>query len=305
VRGPHQDTLNLNRIVNGHEVDPKHRLAYQALVFATFAPGKTCGRTSCKKKCGGTIVNKRYIITAAHCLHIDREFHTKVDVMIGELNYCDGANEGGSWIPVKRDNIHPNYVPSTQAGQGANNDIAILELSEDITFTASIKPACLPTSATKDYSNLEATISGWGGTIAWSGNRPQQPEQCKLKEGVVKVLSPRSQRCRSYIRASTSSSMLQQAASSKLCAWAEDTDTCQGDSGGPLTVAENGKFTLIGVTSYGRGCLANTPGVYARVQGFLPWIKSLIADGECSRGGAESGSIQSDNYPGLRNVGFY
>jgi len=61
---------------------------------------------------------------------------------------------------VKRDNIHPNYVPSTQAGQGANNDIAILELSEDITFTASIKPACLPTSATKDYSNLEATISG-------------------------------------------------------------------------------------------------------------------------------------------------
>ena len=91
----------------------------------------------------------------------------------------------------------------------------------------------------------------------------------------------------------------------------QGTDTCQGDSGGPLTVAENGekmlktlfksqyvhhcknsiystpwkifsppgKFVLIGVVSYGSGCAHTTPGVYARVQGFLPWIKSLIADG--------------------------
>ena len=45
-----------------------------------------------------------------------------------------------------------------------------------------------------------------------------------------------------------------------------------------LTLA--GKFVLIGVVSYGAGCAASTPGIYARVQGFLPWIKSLIADGK-------------------------
>jgi len=277
-------------------VDPKRRLAYQALVQTTFARGGTF-------LCGGTIVNKRYIITAAHCIRHERDFLTNVEVMIGELNYCDGVtNEGGSWIPVNIPvgvNIHPNYEPGTQ-WQGPNNDIAVLELSEDITFTANIKPACLPTSATKDYSNLEATISGWGGTIAWSGNQPLQPQQCKLKESVVKVLSPTSSRCRNFIGSSQPAQLWP---TSQLCAWAQGTGTCQGDSGGPLTVAENGKFTLIGVTSYGRGCLANTPGVYARVQGFLPWIKSLIADGECSRGdgnktgGAKRGSIQSDNYP--------
>merc|ERR1739842_134754 len=69
----------------------------------------------------------------------------------------------------------------------------------------------------------------------------------------------------------------------------KDTDTCQGDSGGPLTVPENGKYTLVGVVSYGWGCASSRPGIYARVQGFLPWIKSLISSGECS-GGSSSGA---------------
>merc|ERR1712142_461429 len=59
-------------------------------------------------------------------------------------------------------------------------------------------------------------------------------------------------------------------------------DACQGDSGGLLTVAENGKYVLVGVVSYGSGCATEQPGVYARVQGFLPWMKKIIADGECS-----------------------
>jgi len=274
-----------SRIVGGKEVNPKYRLPYQALVYPTVAGVGSF-------LCGGTIVNKRYIITAAHCTEYKGATITNVKVAIGEHNTCDGVtNEGGKWISAKRVINHPNYG-------NHDNDIAVLELSQDITFTANIKPACLPTSATKDYSNLASTISGWGGTIGYApGNRPQQPQQCTLKESVVKVLSPTSQKCSSYLGTSTSTS--------KLCAWAEGTDTCQGDSGGPLTVAENGKFVLIGVVSYGSGCAHTTPGIYARVQGFLPWIKNLIADGECGTGGGnsggstatQSGSIQSDNYP--------
>merc|ERR1712126_753897 len=257
-----------NRIVGGKEVNPKGKLPYQVL----FRPCNSEGRCGL---CGGTIVNKRFVITAAHCYN---SMFTKMEVIVGEHNECDGVNEGGKLIKVRKMTMHPDYNSRT-----IDNDIAVLELAKDLTFTKKIKPACLPSSETKDYSGSASTVSGWGGTIGYGPNdqQPQQPRQCTLKETIVKLLKGSDPMCSKYLK--TSSSKI------KLCAFAKDTDACQGDSGGPLTVPENGKYTLVGVVSYGSGCASSsTPGVYVRVQGFLPWIKNLISSGECS--GASSGS---------------
>jgi len=168
----------------------------------------------------------------------------------------------------------------------------MLELAEDLTFTKKIKPACLPSSETKDYSGSASTVSGWGGTIGYGPNdqQPQQPRQCTLKETIVKLLKGSDPMCSRYLK--TSSSKI------KLCAFAKDTDACQGDSGGPLTVPENGKYTLVGVVSYGSGCASSsTPGVYVRVQGFLPWIKNLISSGECSASSSGSSGGATTSKP--------
>merc|ERR1711910_165894 len=257
-----------DRIVGGKEVNPKGKLPYQVMFFPC-APSGQCGL------CGGTIVNKKFVITAAHCW--DSRF-TNLRVIVGEHSICDGINEGGKVINVKKATMHPDYNKKTM-----DNDIAVLELSEELTFTDKIKPACLPSSASKDFSGTASTISGWGGTIGYGPRapRPKQPQQCGLKETMVKVLAGSDSKCSGVL--GTSSSTI------KLCAWSKDTDTCQGDSGGPLTVPENGKYTLVGVVSYGWGCASSTPGIYARVQGFLPWIKNLISSGECSGSSSSSG----------------
>ena len=66
-----------------------------------------------------------------------------------------------------------------------------------------------------------------------------------------------------------------------ICGGKLNKDACGGDSGGPLIANIDGKFTLVGVTSWGIGCgAANSPGVYADISHpsmmrFINWPMSF------------------------------
>merc|ERR1712107_712735 len=177
-----------DRIVGGKEVNPKFKLPYQVLVSPCNSNGQCM-------MCGGTILNKH--------------------------------NEAGgkSYVLASVVHKHPKFSMDNPSG---DNDIAILKLSKDLTFSDKIKPACLPSSATKDYSGKAASVSGWGGTKAYEPlTFVNQPRQCGLKEGIVNILKTTDKKCENFLGDSTTTTM--------LCAWAKGTDACQGDSGGPLT----------------------------------------------------------------------
>lgn len=53
----------------------------------------------------------------------------------------------------------------------------------------------------------------------------------------------------------------------------------QGDSGGPMLLrdSESGRYTVMGVVSAGIGCaLRRLPGIYTRVNAYVPWINKYI-----------------------------
>merc|ERR1719219_2553592 len=246
------------RIVGGSEVDPKYKYPYQAYFQANGY------------MCGGTIINKRDVLTAMHCLY-DQSGNehpaSKTSVIIGEHNLDDGVNEGGQYLEVDEFIKRSDYDSTNIV-----NDIAILKLKTEITFTDNVKPACLPTDTSKNYEGQWGIVSGYGGTVgyAYGEDVQQQSSTHALKATSVKILG-----------SSDCSQMTSGDSATRMCAFATNTDSCQGDSGGPMTVVEDGKYTVVGVVSYGSGCASTTPGVYARVTNYLSWISSNTQDGDC------------------------
>lgn len=65
----------------------------------------------------------------------------------------------------------------------------------------------------------------------------------------------------------------------QMCAGGKGKDTCQGDSGGPImrwNKVYDCVFDIIGITSIGRLCGSDLPGVYTRVYNYLPWLEQVI-----------------------------
>ncbi|KAJ3598560.1 hypothetical protein NHX12_002069 [Muraenolepis orangiensis] len=188
-------------------------------------------------------------------------------VLLGSV-YNKPAN--ANVVEVKTIVFHSSYLPFVDANIDDNSrDIAVLALSQPITFTEYIQPVCLPAYGQRLIDGQMGTVTGWG-NIGYYGHQADV-----LQEANVPIISDTTCNAPDYFDNQITTSM--------FCAGFEKggTDSCQGDSGGPFVapdcLSRTSRYRLLGVVSWGTGCaMAKKPGVYTRVSRFLPWISTAL-----------------------------
>ncbi|GAB6027777.1 hypothetical protein CHUAL_002012 [Chamberlinius hualienensis] len=252
VRGPFLERFGVQRrIIGGDDAGFAH-FPWQALIRIGSS------------RCGGSLVNRFYIITAGHC--VARAKAPQVLVILGDYELKSQSEPLESeFYRVVDIQVHPRFEFTPQADR---YDVAVLRLDRPVEYQPHITPICLPRKD-ESFEGMVGYVAGWGATEPGSKLRPSALQ-------VVDVPIITNSLCELWHREKGIGVRI---FPEMMCAGYRGggKDSCQGDSGGPLMVNRQGVWYLIGIVSAGFSCAQqNQPGIYHRIAYTAEWLANHI-----------------------------
>jgi len=237
-------TLTEGRIIGGEEA-PKHEFPWQVSL-------KSLG----SHICGGSIVNRNQVITAAHCCE-------------GQLALFDRIVAGAHDRNLEAG--HQSRAISSMEFHGSWNtppfdhDICLVTVNAPFDFTdPNVQPVeFFKTADAEIPPETVCNSTGWGLTTGGGLFLPNHLQW-------IQIPVHSAADCEAIFEGYITENM--------VCAGSAGHATCNGDSGGPLVCPDaDGVGKLAGIVSFGyTGC--TNAGVYAKVSQFEDWIMERWVD---------------------------
>lgn len=217
-------------------------------------------------RCGGSILNERWTISAAHC--------TQPPETARSLRVVVGAHRlRGDGIEYKLDRVinHPAF-------SNGINDICLMQTKSSIEFGDSVQPIAI--SRNHIDRTASSIVSGWGHSrqnvscvifillrsCVFLNTCPfsQDYEAAEyLRYARVRIIS--NEECLSMYEGNNAAKIR----NTSICTFKKrNVGTCYGDSGGPLKEGDE----LVGLVSWGVPCAVGRPDVFTRISEYIDWI---------------------------------
>ncbi|XP_053694653.1 serine protease gd-like [Sabethes cyaneus] len=253
---------SLNRLSINGEMVAKGQFPWIVPLFDRTQP------RSPKYICGSTIITKKHLITAAHCVYELSEVRRPSQLLAvpGMYNIDNFFDENAHIADIAEIIPHDDYVDDDNDPKDA--DVAVLRLKVELVFSDYIIPIC-PWPSDNDLSKivgLEAVVAGWG--ITETGSTSAVPTYIKTvivtrQQCIVNLARPYPANWRIF------------------CGDGRGSAPCKGDSGSGLVVKRGNQYYLRGVVSVGQYdnnsgiCNVTAFTIYTDVAPFRFWLKTV------------------------------